>query len=139
MKIEILRIIEDALIGCKNSEVSHIENNPLIAQLYREHNGNFKSFLEKCLTDEDKLQETEKETYTIITKKIPFDKNSDYAKEYNNAILAKNNADKKVQECLKNLAISISPMLAEISTYKIHYGQYSEAMEYSINAKNIEI
>ena len=57
MKVNVLRLIEEALIGGKNGEMAFIENNPFIANLYREFANNnkdrsFKAFLLDCLNDE---------------------------------------------------------------------------------------
>ena len=51
MKINVLRLIEDALIGGRNGEMAFIENNPFIAQLFRESKLIFKDFLLDCLND----------------------------------------------------------------------------------------
>lgn len=63
MKVDVLRLIEDALIGGRNGEMAYIYNNPFIFELFNQwknkndnlklYQGNnseaFKGFLKECL------------------------------------------------------------------------------------------
>lgn len=55
MKINVLNLIEDALIGGRNGEMTYIYNNPFMEQIYRDWrndkqtNNTFKDFLVECL------------------------------------------------------------------------------------------
>ena len=81
MKIDVLTLIEDALIGGRNGEMAYIYNNPFVFELFNQwknksdnlklYQGNdtkaFKGFLEECLK-EDK-EEPKKGTEEVKEKK----------------------------------------------------------------------
>ena len=57
MKVAVLRLIEDALIGGKNGEMAFVENNPFISELFRQYRNDtqkdFKSFLLDCINNKE--------------------------------------------------------------------------------------
>lgn len=144
MKINVLRLIEDALIGGRNGEMAFIENNPLIASLYREFANNskdrsFKAFLLDCINDEIKQDNNSFKTTEVIVKKIQISKYSEEYKEYKEQLEILNSQQRKVKEYLNKLAISTNETLASLTNdYEISYGEYDTFMKYSIIAKIIK-
>ena len=93
MKINVLTLIEDALIGGRSGDMSFIYNNPLIFELFLQwrnkkenlklYQGNdneaFKGFLNECLKedkDEPKVETTQVIGYKNLTKEYEI-KHSD--------------------------------------------------------------
>ena len=144
MKINVLRLIEEALVGGKNGEMAFIENNPLIASLYREFENNskdrsFKAFLLDCINDETKQDNNNFKTTEKIIKKIPISKYSEEYKEYKEQLEILNSQQRKVNEYLNKLAISTNETLTSLTNdYEISYGEYDTFMKYSIIAKIIK-
>lgn len=68
MKIDMLTLIEDALIGGKNGEMAYIANHPMIQELYNNSGLSFKDFLLNILNEKDEEQSTE---YKYIKITIP--------------------------------------------------------------------
>ena len=85
MKINVLSLIEDALIGGRNGEMAYIYNNPFVFELFNQwknksdnlklYQGNdteaFKGFLNECLKedkDEPKVKTTQVIGYKNLTK-----------------------------------------------------------------------
>ncbi len=71
MKIDILEIVEDILvggrIGGRNGEMAYIENNPSIAKLYRESGKTFKEFLKDVVNEaEENLVQPKKEFLEVV-------------------------------------------------------------------------
>ena len=144
MKINVLRLIEDALIGGRNGEMAFIENNPLIANLYREFANNskdrsFKAFLLDCINDETKQDNNNFKTTEMIIKEISINAYSEEHKDYKKQIEILNSQQKNVNEALKKLAIKTNETLASLTNdYKIKYGEYSTFIKYNIVVKNIK-
>lgn len=145
MKIEVLRLIEEALIGGRNGEMAFIENNPLIATLYREFANNskdrsFKAFLLDCINDEaEQYSNNNFKTTEIIIKKTQINKHSEEYKEYKKQLEILNSQQRKVNEALNKLAISTNETLTSLTNdYEISYGEYDTFMKYSIIAKIIK-
>ena len=144
MKINVLRLIEDALIGGRNGEMAFIENNPLIANLYREFakyskDRSIKAFLLDCINDETQQDNNNFKTTEVIVKKIPISKYSEEYKEYKEQLEILISQQKKVNEALNKLAISTNETLTGLTNdYEISYGEYDTFMKYSIIAKIIK-
>ena len=139
MKINVLRLIEDALIGGKNGEMAFIENNPLIAQLFRESKLSFKDFLLDCLNDKTEQYNNNSKTTEMIIKEISINAYSEEHKDYKKQIEILNSQQKNVNEALKKLAIKTNETLASLTNdYKIKYGEYSTFIKYNIVVKNIK-
>lgn len=139
MKINVLRLIEDALIGGRNGEMAFIENNPLIAQLFRESKKSFKDFLLDCINDEIKQDNNNFKINEMIIKEIPISKHSQEYKDYKNQIESLNSQQRKVDEALKKLAISTNEKLATLANnYELKYSEWNTFVKYKINAKIIK-
>lgn len=144
MKIEVLRLIEEALIGGRNGEMAFIENNPLIATLYREFANNskdrsFKAFLLDCINDETKQDNNSFKTTEVIVKEIPISEYSEEYKEYKEQLKILNSQQRKVNEALNKLAISTNEILTSLTNdYEIIYGEHDAFMKYGIIAKIIK-
>lgn len=145
MKVNVLRLIEEALIGGRNGEMAFIENNPFIANLYREFANNnndrsFKAFLLNCLNDETEQDNNNNfKTTEMIIKEISINEYSEEYKDYKKQIEILNSQQKNAKEALKKLAISVNETLANLTNnYEIKYGGYNTYIKYSINAKVIK-
>lgn len=144
MKINVLRLIEDALIGGRNEEMAFIENNPLIASLYREFANNskdrsFKAFLLDCINDEIKQDNNSFKTREEIIKEISISKHSEEYKEYKKQIEILNSQQKNANEALKKLAISTNETLASLTNdYELKYSEWNTFIKYKIDAKIIK-
>lgn len=145
MKVNVLRLIEEALVGGRNGEMAFIENNPFIANLYREFANNnkdrsFKAFLLNCLNDEtEQYNDNNFKTTEMIIKEISINEYSEEYKDYKKQIEILNSQQKNVNEALKKLAITTNETLASLTNdYKIKYGEYKTFMKYSIVIKNIK-
>ena len=144
MKINVLRLIEDALIGGRNGEMAFIENNPLIAVLYREFasnskDGSFKAFLLYCINDEIKQDNNSFKTREEIIKEIPINERSEEYKEYKEQLEILNSQQKKVNEALNKLAISTNKNLATLTNkYELKYSEWNTFVKYKIDVKIIK-
>ena len=146
MTIDILRLIEDALIGGRNGEMAYIYNNPLVEQIYREwrnnnlqtDNNTFKDFLTECLNTKQENSTTQTVTsYKPITKSYSlYDSDEKYKKykELQNQIAVLKNDQSNI---LKELAESKNKALADISTYEIVYGHYGKYIEFKVFVEEI--
>ena len=144
MKIDILRLIEDALIGGRNGEMAYIDNNPFINQLYREWqrskklNNTFRDFLLECLSTEQNSCDTQTiTTYKPIIKKYNLDKYSEKYKEYDKIQDKIIELQRDKQKILKELAESKNKALADISTYEVVYGNMETYLEFKVNVTEI--
>ena len=144
MKIDVLRIIEEALIGGRNGEMAYIENNPFIAQLYREwcdktkRYDDFKGFLIECLnTKQEDLDTQTVTTYKPIKKKYVIDDYSEEYKKYRVIQEQINALQRDKQNILKELAESKNKALADISTYEVTHGEYSSYIEFKFFVEEI--
>ena len=85
MKIELLRIIKNALIGGKNGEMAFIYNSPLVRELYDEFESTkcedekFVDFLNSAISNTDE----KKEARGNIQVSIPLDKAKEFVNEEN--------------------------------------------------------
>lgn len=144
MKINVLRLIEDSLIGGRNGEMAFIENNPLIANLYREFANNnkdrsFKDFLLDCINDEIKQDNNSFKTREEIIKEIPINERSEEYKEYKEQLEILNSQQRKVNEALKKLAISTNEKLATLTNnYELKYSEWNTFVKYKIDVKIIK-
>lgn len=144
MKINVLRLIEDALIGGRNGEMAFIENNPLIASLYREFENNskdrsFKAFLLDCINDEIKQDNNSFKTREEIIKEIPINERSEEYKEYKEQLESLNSQQRKVDESLKKLAISTNEVLSNLTNnYELRHTEWNTFIKYKIDAKIIK-
>ena len=144
MTIDILRLIEDALIGGRNGEMTYIYNNPLIEQIYRDWRKNkqidntFKDFLIECLSAKQENSTTQTvASYKPITKSYSlYDSDEKYKKykELQNQIAVLKNDQSNI---LKELAESKNKTLADISTYEIVYGHYGKYIEFKVLVEEI--
>lgn len=89
MKINVLNLIEDALIGGRNGEMTYIYNNPFMEQIYRDWRNNkqtnntFKDFLIECLnTEQENGNSQTVTTYKPITKRYELSGSNEKYKEY---------------------------------------------------------
>ena len=145
MKIDILRLIEDDLIGGRNGEMAYIENNPFIAQLYREWRGNnlhagntFKAFLTECLKedkDDHKVETTI--TYKPITKRYNLSEYDEKHKEYKKVQNQIDDLKRNQSKILKELAESKNKELSDIGTYEIKDEGYGKYIEFKVLVEEI--
>lgn len=143
MKIEVLKLIEDALIGGRNGEMAYIENNPLIMQIYRdwqhenENNRSFIKFIKDCLLQDDKKEDNQAYRYKSMNKSYEISSNDVLLKtiqKLDNEISSLNNQKNKA---LKELAESKNKMLSDISTYKIDYREYGTSIKFTFSVEQV--
>lgn len=132
MKIDVLRLIEDALIGGKQANGYWVENNPFFSQLFQESGKDFKDFLSDCINDVDLKENTQVKMVEYIIKTVKINTSSIEYSEYKKSLEKENEARREVNKNLKLLAYNVSPLLEEISTYKIDYSQSNTYVEYKI-------
>lgn len=143
MKIQVLRLIEDALIGGRSGEMAFVENNPFIAEVFRQYinetKKDFKSFLLDCINNEDSnTNEIVNYKYEDIKKTYCLNKCNKEYKEYRQiedeiAVLQKRKIEK-----LKEIATIINPQLADISTYEIKYKEWGNELQFKINVSLVK-
>ena len=131
MKVEILRLIEDALVGGRNGEMAFIENNPFIRQLFHESGKPFEDFLLDCIGGV-KEKENEIKTTEYITKKIRVQKSSEEYYMYAKMVKEEEEARRKRVKAFDDLVEKIHPLLKEVSTYEIVNDQYDTYIEFKI-------
>ena len=144
MKINVLTLIEDALIGGRSGEMSFIYNNPFIEQIYRDWRNNkqtdntFKDFLIECLNTKQENNTTQTvTTYKPITKTYDlyeYDEKYKKYKELQNQIAVLKNDQSNI---LKELAESKNKELADIGTYEIKDEGYGKYLEFKIHVDEI--
>ena len=144
MKIDVLSLIEDALIGGSIIERAYIYNNPLIEQIYRDWQNNkqandtFKDFLLECLNNETKTDNSQTITsYKPITKRYDLSEYDERYKEYKKIQSQIGDLERAQSSILKELAESKNKVLADISTYEITYGQYGKYIEFKVLVEEI--
>ena len=145
MTIDILRLIEDALIGGRNGEMAYIYNNPLIEQIYRDWRNNnlqvdntFKAFLIECLNTKQNKSLIDKQIgYKILTKAYQITKSDSDWKEYERLGSEIRKLTDEKNQILKNIAESKNKMLADISKYEIKYNDYSTNIVFSVRAEEV--
>ena len=120
MKIDLLELIEDALIGGRNGEMAYIYNNPLIQQIYSESGLSFREFLQNSLSEaeESYLKEIELEFELQYYEVKEFIKEDTYKSfkesldEYQGLERVLENESKKVCKELRD-----NPFIGKILTY----------------------
>lgn len=143
MKVAVLRLIEDALIGGKNGEMAFVENNPFISELFRQYRNDtqkdFKSFLLDCINNkETNKNETLDYKYEEIKKSYSLNKCNKEYKEYKNLEDEIRLLQSKQREKLKEIATIINPQLVDISTYEIKYREFGNELQFNINVRLIK-
>ena len=153
MKIDVLTLIEDALIGGRSGDMSFIYNNPLIFELFLQwrnkkenlklYQGNdneaFKGFLNECLKedkDEPKVETTQVIGYKNLTKEYPINhSDEDYTewKKLETEITVKRNQQR---DLVQAMAKKCNESLAEISIVKLQDTFQSKKIvfEFSVEA-----
>ena len=153
MKIAVLTLIKDALIGGRNGEMTYIYNNPFIFELFLQwknkrnnlslYQGNdtkaFKGFLEECLKedkDEPKVETTQVIGYKNLTKEyIISHSDKDYTewKKLETEISVKRNQQR---DLVQAMAKKCNESLAEISIVKLQDTFQSKKIvfEFSVEA-----
>ena len=152
MKIDVLTLIEDALIGGRSGDMSFIYNNPLIFELYNQwknkrdnlqlYQGNdteaFKGFLNECLKedkDEPKVETTQVIGYKNLTKEYEIrHSDADYTewKKLETDINVKKNQQR---DLVNSMAKKCNESLFEISTVKLQNSTYKKIVfEFSVEA-----
>ena len=126
MKINVLSLIEDALIGGRNGEMEYIYNNPIIERIYRDWLNNrqtdytFKDFIIECLnTEQENCNSQIITTYKPIKKRYDLSEYDEKYKEYKKIQYQINDLKRDQSNILKELAESKNKTLADISTYEI--------------------
>ena len=143
MKVAVLRLIEDALIGGKNGEMAFVENNPFISELFRQYRNDtqkdFKSFLLDCINDEE-INKNERLDYRYeeIKKSYSLNKCNVEYKEYRKLEDEIRILQNKHREKLKEIATILNPQLVDISTYEIKYREFGNELQFNINVRLIK-
>ena len=120
MKIDLLKLIEDALIGGRNGEMAYIYNNPLIQQIYFESGLSFREFLQRSLLEIEEVSSKEVElkfelqSYEIeeFIKEDTYKSFKKSLDEYQNFEKVLENEAKKVCKELRD-----NPFVGKILTY----------------------
>ena len=153
MKIDVLTLIEDALIGGRSGDMSFIYNNPLIFELFLQwknkkenlklYQGNdakaFKGFLSECLKedkDEPKVETPIDIGYKNLTKEyIVRHSDEDYTewKKLETDISVKRNQQR---DLVQAMAKKCNESLAEISIVKLQdtFQHKKIVFEFSVEA-----
>ena len=144
MKIDVLRLIEEALIGGRNGEMAYIENNPLIAQMYREWcnskklNSTFGDFLLEVLnTEQEGYDNQTVATYKPITKRYNLSDCDEKYKKYKVIQEQIRDLQRDRQDILREIAESKNKALADISTYEVKHGEYDTYIEFKVLVEEI--
>ena len=153
MKINVLTLIEDALIGGRSGDMSFIYNNPLIFELFLQwrnkkenlklYQGNdneaFKGFLNECLKedkDEPKVETTQVIGYKNLTKEYEIKhSDEDYTewKKLETEISVKRNQQR---DLVQAMAKKCNESLVDISTVRLQetYADKKIVFEFSVEA-----
>ncbi len=152
MKIDVLTLIEDALIGGRSGDMSFIYNNPLIFELFLQwknkkenlklYQGNdneaFKGFLNECLKehkDEPKVETPIDIGYKNLTKEYTVNhSDKDYTewKKLETEINVKRNQQR---DLVQVMAKKCNEPLADISIVKLQDSTYKKIVfEFSVEA-----
>ena len=153
MKIDVITLIEDALIGGRNGEMAYIYNNPFIFELFNQwknksvnlklYPGNdtkaFKGFLEECLKedkDEPKVETTHVIGYKNLTKEYTIShSDEDYTewKKLETEVSVKRNQQR---DLVQAMAKKCNESLAEISIVKLQdtFQDKKIVFEFSVEA-----
>ena len=153
MKINVLSLIEDALIGGRNGEMVYIYNNPFVFELFNQwknkrdnlslYQGNdteaFKGFLKECLKedkDESKVETPMVIGYKNLTKEYTIshsDKEYTEWKKLETEINVKRNQQR---DLVQAMAKKCNESLAEISIVKLQdtFQHKKIVFEFSVEA-----
>ena len=154
MKIDVLRLIEDALIGGRNGEMAYIYNNPFVFELFNQwknkmdnlklYQGNdteaFKGFLNECLKEDKDEHKIEAPQVVIGYKNLTKEYNinhsdKDYTewKKLETEINVKRNQQR---DLVQAMAKKCNESLAEISIVKLQDTFQSKKIvfEFSVEA-----
>lgn len=153
MRIDVLTLIADALIGGRNGEMAYIYNNPFIFELFNQwknkmdnlsvYQGNnseaFKGFLKECLKeakDEPKVKTPQVIGYKTLTKEYTIKhSDKDYAewKKLETEISVKRHQQR---DLVQAMARKCNESLVDISTVKLQdtYTDKKIVFEFSVEA-----
>ena len=153
MKIDVLTLIEDALIGGRSGDMSFIYNNPLIFELFLQwknkkenlklYQGNdakaFKGFLNECLKedkDDPKVETPQVIGYKNLTKEYTINhSDKDYTewKKLETEINVKRNQQR---DLVQAMAKKYNESLADISIVKVQdtFRDKKIVFEFSVEA-----
>ena len=153
MKIDVLTLIEDALVGGRNGEMAYIYNNPFIFELFNQwrnkednwslYRGNeneaFKGFLKECLKedkDESKVETPMVIGYKNLTKEYTIShSDKDYIewKKLETEINVKRNQQR---DLVQAMAKKYNESLADISIVKVQdtFRDKKIVFEFSVEA-----
>ena len=156
MQIDVLTLIEDALIGGRSGDMSFIYNNPLIFELYNQWRNKkenlklyqnndseaFKGFLKECLKEDKDEPEVETlgvgtyTTYKNLTKEYSIkhsDKDYTEWKKLETEINVKRNQQR---DLVQAMAKKYNESLADISTVKVQdtYSTKKIVFEFSVES-----
>ena len=144
MNINVLSLIEDALIGGRIVESAYIHNNSLIEQIYTDWQNNkhtddtFKDFLIECLnTGQENCNSQTITTYKPITKTYDLYEYDEKYKEYKKIQNQIDDLKRAQSNILKELAESKNKALADISTYEIASNNYGKYLEFRVDIEEI--
>ena len=156
MQIDVLTLIEDALIGGRSGDMSFIYNNPLIFELFLQWKNKkenlklyqcddskaFKGFLKECLKEDKDEPEVETlgvgtyTTYKNLTKEYSIkhsDKDYTEWKKLETEINVKRNQQR---DLVQAMAKKYNESLADISTVKVQdtYSTKKIVFEFSVES-----
>ena len=153
MKIDVLTLIEDALIGGRSGDMSFIYNNPLIFELFLQwrnksdnlklYQGNdtkaFKGFLEECLKEdkeEPKVKTTQVIGYKNLTKEYNINHSDKDYTEWKNLETEINVKRNQQRDLVQVMAKKYNESLADISVVKVQdtFGDKKIVFEFSVEA-----
>ena len=153
MKIDVLTLIEDALIGGRSGDMSFIYNNPLIFELFLKwknksdnlklYEGNdtkaFKGFLEECLKEdkeEPKVKTTQVIGYKNLTKEYNINHSDKDYTEWKNLETEINVKRNQQRDLVQVMAKKYNESLADISVVKVQdtFRDKKIVFEFSVEA-----
>ena len=153
MQIDVLTLIEDALIGGRSGDMSFIYNNPLIFELFLQwknkkenlklYQGNdteaFKGFLKECLKedkDESKVETPQVIGYKNLTKEYHINQSDKDYTEWKNLETEINVKRNQQRDLVQAMAKKCNESLADISIVKLQDSFQSKKIvfEFSVEA-----
>ena len=153
MQIDVLTLIEDALIGGRSGDMSFIYNNPLIFELFLQwknkkenlklYQGNdneaFKGFLNECLKedkDEPKVETPQVIGYKNLTKEYEIKHSDEDYTEWKKLETEINVKRNQQRDLVQAMAKKCNESLAEISIVKLQDTFQSKKIvfEFSVEA-----
>ena len=153
MKIDVLRLIEDALLSGRNGEMAYIYNNPFIFELFNQwknkmdnlklYQGNdtedFKGFLSECLKedkDEPKAETPRVVTYKNLTKEYNINHSDKDYTEWKNLETEINVKRNQQRDLVQAMAKKCNESLADISVVKVQdtFRDKKIVFEFSVEA-----